>query len=266
MNVFFRELRAHGKGLIFWCIGMVFLVASGIAKFYGYSTSGTSNLTGILDMFPHSLQVLFGLNGFDLSKPSGVYGILFMYIALMAVIHAVLLGTDLISKEERDRTSEFLFAKPILRSSVVTAKLSAGLFNIIVLNLVALMTSIYILDYYSKSTAGTGDVLLLSMALLIMQVLFFLVGTAIAAVSKRPKAAAGIATTILLATYILYFAINLEQQLSALRFFTPFKYFEANTLIAQGHLSALYVTLSGTIIAAALAATYAVYGRRDLQT
>ncbi|MEP6710745.1 MAG: ABC transporter permease subunit [Candidatus Saccharibacteria bacterium] len=266
MNVFLRELRSNRKGLIFWCIGMIFLVGSGVAKFYGYSTTGQSTIAGVYEMFPHSLQVLFGLNGFDLTKPGGVYGILFMYIVLTAVIHAVLRGTDLISKEERDKTSEFLFAKPVSRNSVVTEKLLAGLFSLIVLNLVTLVSSIYVVDYFSKSTAGTSDVLLLSGALFILQLLFFLVGAAIAAVSKQPKAAAGIATAVVLVTFIMYFMINLNEHIDTLKYFTPFKYFEAKDLIASGSLDMLYVALSGGIIAIALVATYVTYSRRDLTT
>ena len=264
MNVFFRELKAHRKGLFFWCIGMIFLVLSGVAKFYGYSTNGQSTINQVLEMFPRSFQVLFGLNGFDLSKPSGAFGILFMYIVLMAVIHAVLLGTDLISKEERDKTSEFLFVKPISRASIITAKLCAGLINLIVLNIVTLVASLYTVDYFSKSTAGHSDVALLCAALFVLQILFFVIGTAIAAVTHRAKAAAGIATAILLLAFVLYFAINLSGHIDWLRYLTPFKYFEAQTILADGHLDVFYLALSGSIGIVALAVTYYFYRRRDL--
>lgn len=265
MNVFLRELRAHWKGLFFWSLGMIFLVASGVAKFYGYSDSGTSSISGVYEMFPHSLQVLFGLNGFDLTKPGGVYGILFMYIAVTASIHAILLGTDLISKEERDKTAEFLFPKPISRSSVISAKLLAGLFNIIILNLVTLAVSIPVVNHFSKSTAGTSDVTLMVGALFVLQLLFLLLGAAIAAISKRPKAAAGIATALLLVSFILYFVINLNEHIDYLKYFTPFKYYEAQHLIADGHFDSLFTALSGVIMLVSLAATYILYRKRDLE-
>lgn len=265
MNIFLRELRAHRKALFFWCLAMVFLVASGVAKFYGYSDSGQSNISGVLDMFPRSLQVLFGLEGFDLSKPSGAYGILFMYIVVTAAIHALLLGTDLISKEERDKTAEFVFAKPVSRSSVVTSKLLAGLVNLVVLNLVTLVTSIYVVEYYSKSGAGTGDVILMSLALFILQVLFLVIGSATAGVLKHPKAAAGIGTSILLGTFTLYFVINLSGQIDILKYLTPFKYFEAQNLIADGRMDVVFVLLSVLLIAVATAATYVGYQKRDLE-
>ena len=66
---------------------------------------------------------------------------LFLYIAVMGAVHAVILGSELISKEERDKTSEFLYAKPVSRPTALTGKLLAGLTNLIVLNLVTLVSS-----------------------------------------------------------------------------------------------------------------------------
>lgn len=266
MNLFFRELKAHRKGLLFWSIGMLLMVLSGVAKFYGYSGNGQSNINGMLELFPKSLQVLFGLEGFDLTMASGVYGILFMYIALMAVIHAVLLGTDLISKEERDKTTEFLFAKPISRTKVVTAKLLAGVVNIVVLNLVTLVSAIYTVAYYSKDTSANADIVLLTYALFLLQLLFLLVGASVAAISKRARTASGLATTILLVTFILYFAINLSGKIDVLKYLTPFKYFEARTIIANGQLDPFYVGLSIVLTLALVATTYVTYKKRDLST
>lgn len=264
MNVFWRELKAHRKGLIWWNISMLFLVASGIAKFYGYSSTGASNITQVLSMFPHSLQVLFGLSGFDLGTPGGVYGILFMYIVVTAAIHAVLLGTDLLSKEERDKTADFVFSKPITRAHVISQKLLAGLLNIVVLNVVTLASSLYFIAYFSKSGAGKGDIVLMDAALLITQLIFFFIGTAIAAASKKPKHAAGVATGVLLISFVLYFAINLSGKINFLSYLTPFKYFDAHNLLQDGHLNPIYVILSAVITLAAITATYLTYNRRDL--
>lgn len=265
MNVFRRELRAHRKSLIWWSVAVFLLTASSVAKFYGYSSqgSGASTITEVMNAFPHSLQVLFGLNGFDLDTPSGVYGILFMYIVVTAAIHAVLLGTDLLAKEERDKTVEFVFTKPISRAAVVSQKLLAGLLNVIVINLVTLAASIYFLDYFSKSSAGTSTVLVMDVAILMIQLLFFFVGAAIAAATPNPKAAGGIATSLLLTTFILYYAINLSGHINWLSFFTPFKYFDPHNLISEG-LNPGYMVLSVALTFLAAITTYATYQHRDL--
>lgn len=266
MNIFIRELRAHRKNLFFWCVGMLFLVISGVAKFYGYSTSGESTINNVLDMFPKSLQVLFGLNGFDLSQASGAYGILFMYLAIMAAVHAVLLGNDLLAKEERDKTSEFLLVKPVSRADIISSKLSAGIINLVALNFVTLFSSLYTMQYFSHNTSANKAVGLLCVALLILQLIFFSVGAVIAAIGVKPKASAGAATAVLLFTFALSFAINLSGHINGLQYFTPFKYFEAQTILANNHLDAFYTTLSVALIVSMGGTMYFFYKKRDMRT
>lgn len=263
MNVYFRELKAHRKALFFWCVAMIFLVASGIAKFAAYKSNGGSIAT-IVDQFPKTVQIIFGISGFDLTKASGYYGVLFLYIALTATVHAVLLGAELISKEERDHTAEFLFVKPLTRSRAVTAKLLAGITDLAVLNVVTLLSSVYFVNYFTKGQDITHYILLLIAALFIMQLIFFTIGTAVAAMVKKAKASASIGASILMITLILMFLINLNGHINALKYLTPFKYFEAATILSANALDWVYVVISAGIISAATYATYHFYIRRDL--
>ena len=263
MNLFGREIRAYKKGLFFWSLAMVFLVSSGLAKFAAYSTGGQS-LSGLLDQFPKSIQTIFGLTGFDLGAISGQYGILFSYIAITATVHAVLLGADIISKEERDRTSEFLFVKPVSRARVISSKLLAGLFNLVVLNVVTMATSVYFVGYFGHG-AGLGTQIWLFMAgLLGLQLLFFGVGTMAAAIVKKPKASAGLASAALLVTYLLTYVVALNPNLAGLKYLTPFAYFDARQLLVDQALDPVFVGLSILLVAVTVGTTYLSYSRRDL--
>jgi ABC-2 type transport system permease protein len=263
VNLYFRELKAHRKALFFWSIAMIFLVASGIAKFAAYSANGQSIAT-IVNQFPKTVQTIFGLSGFDLSKASGYYGVLFLYIALMGAVHAVLLGSEIISKEERDRTSEFLFARPLARARAVTAKLLAGLTNLVVINIVTLLSSIYFIDYFTKGQDITRYIVLLMASLFMLQLIFFSIGTAVAGFVKKPKAAASIASSVLMATFLLMFLINLNGDLDFLKYLTPFKYYDALTILVSNSLSVGYIVLSTGLVVAATYATYYFYAKRDL--
>lgn len=264
MNLFFREIKSHRNSLIFWSIGMATLVGSGMAKFEAYSSSGQS-MSGILDQFPKTVQTIFGISGFDMSKVSGFFGIIFMYIALMATIHAILLGSDMISKEERDRTSEFLFVKPVSRAWAITAKLLAGLINLVLLNIVTLASSIYFTAMINKNHESVNhDILLLMMGLFFMQIIFFSIGAAIAGMSKKPKTAPSLATSTLLVTFFIYFLINLNDKLSFLKYLTPFKYFDAKEILANGKLDHFFMALSSAIVISMVFATYRFFSKRDL--
>ena len=263
MNIFFRELKSHQKSLIFWIIGMIFLIGSGMAKYAAYSTSGKS-INSLISQLPKAVQTIVGLGTFDLSTAGGFYGVLFLYIALLVTVHASLLGTDLISKEERDKTVEFLFAKPISRANVITAKLCAGIVNILILNIVTFVISLLIVGYYSKGQSITHEISILTFGLLFLQLVYFALGSAIASISNNPKSTSGWTTAILLITFILFILIDVNTKLEPLKYFTPFRYFDAKSLINGPGIEPIYLILSLGIIIVSLIITYRFFQNRDL--
>ena len=134
----------------------------------------------------------------------------------MATIHAVMIGATIIAKEERDKTSEFLFVKPVSRSKIITAKLLAAFTNIVIFNLVTFVSSIILLGKYSNGEDINGEIAILMAAMFILQVLFMVIGSALAAVKKKPKTAASVATGILLLMYMLSIIIDLNENIKGL--------------------------------------------------
>ena len=262
MNVFLRELKVHRWGLFWWSFGIVWLVYAGMAKYAAYSAAGQS-VVDVMDQLPKAIKVVFGLSGFDLGTASGFYGVLFLYLAVMAAVHAVLLGAHLIAKEERDHTSEFLYTKPASRSRVLTGKLLAGLVNLIVFNLVTLATSFYFVNMFGKGEKFGSDMVALMVGLFFIQLVFFSIGAVVAGTSHKPKSAASVATSIMFLTFLLYYLVNMSESLGFLEYFTPFKYFDAAALMANG-LDPIFVGLSVVIVALAIFGTYRFYAARDL--
>lgn len=263
MNIYLRELKAHRWGLFFWSLGMIFMISAGMAKYAAFETAGQS-VTDMLGQIPKAVQAVFGMTGFDLGSAGGFYGMLFLYLAVMGAVHASLLGANLISKEERDRTSEFLYAKPVSRSRVLTAKLLAGLTNVVVLNAVTLGGSLYFVDYFSKEPPITGDIVLLMAGLLFLQLIFLSIGAVVAGFVHRPKTAPSISTTIMFVAFLMSYLVNMNANLEFLKYLTPFKYFDAAQMMTDGALDPVYVALATAIIVASLFGTYRFYSARDL--
>ena len=263
MNIFIREMKAHRKSLIIWCIAILFMIISAIGKFSAYAESGQS-MNELLSQIPKSIKAVLGMGDFDLTKVSGFYGMFYLYIVLMAAIHASMLGANIISKEERDKTTEFLMVKPVSRGKIITAKLLASLFNIIIFNLVTLILSILLLGKYAGGEDITGEILILMAGMFFIQCMFLSIGTVIAAVGRHPKSAASIGTAVLLLSFILSSIINMNNKLEGLKYFTPFKYFEAERLIREGGIQPVFLVLSLVIIGVLVYTTYVFYRKRDL--
>ncbi len=263
MSIFFRELKVYRKNIIYWSVGIVLLLWASMIKYQTLNTSGQS-ISELMKQFPHSIQAIFGLSGFDLTTISGYYGVMFMYTALMVTVHAVILGSDIIAKEERDRTTEFLFVRPISRVKILTSKILAGLVCLIALNLVTWVSSQYLVDYYGKGSMPAGKLAVLMIGLLFLQLIFYFIGAVSAASLKRPKLAGSVATSVLLFTFLITIFININDKLSDLKYLTPFRYFDAKDLLANGHLDPVYVVISLLLIAVMVASTYKNYVSRDL--
>lgn len=265
MNLFFREMKAHRKSLIIWCIVVLYLVAAGMWKFQT-AYSANQSLSDLIHQLPEAVRVLLGIRGaLDLSTVAGYYGMLYYYIVVMAVVFSSLLGAGIIAKEELDKTSEFLFAKPVSRNHVISIKLLAGLANIFVFNMVALISSLVVVNSFKPGGSITGEIITLMIGLFLLQCIFLLIGTSLSAIGKNPKSATSKVLIVLLMTLLLAKGIDMSPNLLFLKYLTPIKYFEAEQLLLNGGFDPVFMVLTALIIIALLCATYVFYKKRDLR-
>ncbi|WP_102264062.1 ABC transporter permease subunit [Mesobacillus jeotgali] len=263
MNLFKREMKANRKSLIIWSIGVIFMVAAGMGKYSSLEGTGQSMNALMADM-PKSLQAIMGTGSLDLSTPIGYFGVLFLYLAVMGAIHAAMLGSNIIAKEERDKTVEFLLVKPVSRTRMITSKLAATLVNILIFNIVTFASSVGMVQKYVEGESVTAEISLLMVGMFILQLIFLVIGTAIASVYKNAKKATSLATGILLILFILSIAIDMNEKLDGLKFLTPFKYYDAKLVLEEGGFEPLYLALSALMLLGLTIMTYVFYRKRDM--
>ena len=129
MNIFFRELRANLKSLLIWGAIVVLFTVVGFSKFSAYYNN--PEMSAILNDFPSAMVSAFNLKAFNLTTVTGFFGIMFAYYGLLLSIAAAMWGSDIISKEERDKTVEFSLTLPVTREKLITAKTMAAVINCI---------------------------------------------------------------------------------------------------------------------------------------
>ncbi len=134
MNIFLRELKANFKSLLIWGGIVILFVSVGFSKFSAFE--GNPEMLAMLEGMPPALLAAFNLKAFNLTTVTGFQGMMFTYFSLLLSIAAVMWGTDIITKEERDKTVEFALTLPVARSRVVTAKTLAAMVNCIGLLLI----------------------------------------------------------------------------------------------------------------------------------
>ena len=262
MNIFVRELKANLRSLIIWAVIVVLFVTVGVSKFSAYYEN--PEMLAILDEMPQAMLAAFSIQAFNLTTVTGFFGLMFTYFALLLSIAAAMWGSDIITKEERDKTVEFSLTLPVTRSRLVTAKALAALVNCIALLLITWAASLVSASPYQPDSEFYGFLRLSMLALFIMQLIFLAIGLFLGCAMKRYKRAGAVAIALLLGTYFLSVISSLSKDLEFLKYFTPFKYFDAGILARESRLDLTFVGLSLAIIVASMLGAYVTYARRDL--
>lgn len=262
MNILVRELRANRRSLIIWIAIVALFVMMGAAKFQAYYNN--PEMLAVLDMMPPAMLAAFNMTALNLTTVTGFYGLMFTYYALMLGIAAAMWGSDIIVKEERDKTVEFSLTLPVTRRRVVTAKAAAALVLCIVLLLATWAVSAVGAQPYAPDSAFYGFLARLMVGLFVIQVIFLAVGIFLGCALKQYRRASGLAVAVLLATYFLSIFSGLDKKLDGLKYLSPFKYFDAVTLLHEAHFDGVFVLLSALIIVVSMTAAYVIYQKRDL--
>jgi len=237
MNIFFRELKSNLRSLLIWGSIVILFVVIGFSKFSAYE--GNPELVAILDELPPAMLSAFNFDAFNLTTITGFLGVMFTYFGLVLSIAAAMWGSDIITKEERDKTVEFSLTLPVTRSRVVTAKIFAALVNCIALLLITWGAAIVGAMQYQPDSEFYN----------------FL---------KQYKRASSAAVAVLLGTYFMSIISGLNENLEFLKFFSPFKYFNPATLLHESTIDLTFILLSAGIVAVLIVGAYVSYSRRDL--
>ena len=262
MNIFLRELRAGIKSLVIWSVIIALLIVVATAKFSAFA--GNPDMLAILDSMPKPLLDAFGMQSFNLTTVSGFYGLMLIYLGLMGAIAAAMWGSGIISKEERDRTVEFSLVLPVSRSRVITAKALAALVNCVALVLISWGVSALAVQSYNPDRAFFDFLRLEMLAMGLIELIFLAVGLLLGCAMKQYKRAGSTAVSLILVTYFMSVISAMHKDLDFLKYFTPFRYYDAAVFLHSGQLEGKFLLISAAIVVVSLAAAYWSYNKRDL--
>lgn len=186
-------------------------------------------------------------------------------IILFGAMYATLTSSSLLSKEENDKTIEFLLSRPVTRAEVVTQKL------LVFVIYAALFTAItWLAAYASLLIYGSGDENLRPfwmlggmtfLAILAVSAVGFLVSVFL----TRNRTVYSAALGLVLALYALQIVADVSDRMKFLSYLTPFKWASAADILPRGEVNLAYLLIAISVITLALAGSYVAYGRKDIR-
>jgi ABC-2 type transport system permease protein len=262
MNIFLRELKSNLRSLLIWGFIIVLFSLIGFSKFSAYE--GNPEMLKILNDMPQAFVEMLNLETFNLTTVTGFLGAMFSYFALLLSVAAIMWGSDIITKEERDKTVEFSLTLPVTRGKLIIAKSLAAWMNCIGLLIITWAITLINASKYQPDSKFYQFLSLLILALFILEMIFLAIGILLGCAMKQYKLASSVAVALILVTYFLSIIAGLNKNLDFLKYLSPFSYFNPVQLLNESRFDLVFVWISLGIIIVSIVAAYITYSRRDL--
>jgi len=265
MNILRLELRMNRNSLLSWSISLPLLMLFFMSIYPAFAKELDLFLK-LMESFPKALLQAMGMEHLGFGGTLGYYSFMMLYILLAGSIQAMNLGVSVLSAEVRDKTADFLYAKPISRSSVVFWKISAVFLQIILTNLVFISLSWLVILAVVRSLGldpvGTGLFFRLSGTLALIQVFFVSFGLFVSSFMKRIRTTLPISMGVVFFFFIIN-VLNDTLKNETLGYLTPFNYFNPEVILISGSYEIRYLLLLAALVILFITATALAYQKKD---
>ena len=184
MNIIKRELRANLKPIIIWSSVLTLMILAVSTEFSAFRDS--PEIMAAMDQFEFMFQAIGGSMA-NVGTPEGFISLMSIYIYLPISIYGALLGSSIISKEERDKTAEYLFTLPIKRNQVLLRKLIVAVFYqlVFIVYILSMITGVFY--RFGLDSVFYSFMINLAIGLTFISLIFLSLGMLLSSVLKQYK-------------------------------------------------------------------------------
>ena len=260
MTLVRHELRQGKTSLLIWTASIGFLLA--ICVFLFPEMKGQIDNVNNIFSSMGSFTEAFGMDRLNFGTLIGFYAVeCGNILGLGGAFYAALCAVGILSKEEKDKTAEFLLTHPVGRKRIITEKLIAVLIQITVLNII-----IYALSVGSIAAVGETvplkEISLLHLAYYLLQLELSGICFGISAFLR--KGSAGLGLGIATVMYFLNLIANIADVAAFLKYITTFGYCEGADIVSNGRLNGVMVSVGAVIGIAGIIIAYLKYTKKDI--
>ena len=262
--MFKREIKINLKSFIIWTsilIGLflvVFLVYPSIVN-----SENMEMMDEMMKMFPEEMLKAFNM---DISSINTAFGWLktegFVFVLLITGIYSGILGSNILLKEESDKTIEYLNSLPVTRKEIVFNKILCGLLYIILM-----IVTIGIFNFIGLSLSGDFDrksYLLLSITPIFSSIVIFAVCLFLSTFTHKTKKTIGISLGMVFASYFLNVISEIGESTEFLKYISIFTLADIRNVITDVSINPLMVALAIGITVIFMALTIIRYNKKEL--
>ena len=262
--MFKRELKINLKSFIIWTsilIGLflvVFLIYPSIIN-----SANIKMIDEMMKIFPEEMLKAFNM---DISTIDSAFGWLktegFVFVLLITGVYSGILGSNILLKEESDKTIEYLNSVPVTRKNIVLNKILCGLFYIILMIVI-----IGIFNFIGLSLSGEFDrksYILLSITPLFSSIVIFAICLFLSTFTHKTKKTLGISLGIVFASYFLNIISEMGESTEFLKYISIFTLADIRNVILNVSINPILVVLAICITIVFMILTMIHYEKKEL--
>lgn len=264
-NLFIRELRSNTISLMIW-IAIITILITVTMSVYGTFLENNAKVLGMMSIFPKGALVFKGISNInDLFSVLGFYSANnVIYMLVLGSIYAIVLSSNILLKEEYNRSAEFLLSWPLTRQDVFISKLAVVILNIFILNLITAAAGFICLEINKREPFSINAFMILSIYTFLLNLFFGALGLFVSTLIKRPKPITAFTIGLVLILYFIYTLSKITESLAQIGYISPFRYVSLDTLNPAYRLEPLNLLYFAGLSVLLTGLAYLFYKRKDI--
>jgi len=267
MILFLKEIRRNAASLIIWTVVITLLIGLTMS-FYGTFMQNQSKIAGMLTIIPKGALQFKGVSNFnDLLSVLGFYSSNnVIYMMVLGSIFSIVLSSNILLKEEYDKTAEYLFTRPITRSEIFLSKLAVVFINVFLLNFFTALAGFICIEVVKKQPFSIRAFLILSVYTLLLNILFGAAGLFLSTIVKRAKPITTICIGLVLIFYFIGSLSKITEAAARIGYISPFRFADVNAIDPSYSLNIWNLVYFVGLSFLLTWFSYRIYKRKDIYT
>lgn len=262
--MFKREMKVNFKTFMIWSLVLVLLF---LVVFLVYPTIINSENMKMIDdmmqMFPEEILKAFNM---DISSIDTAFGWLksegVVFVLLITGVYSGILGSSILTKEENDKTIEYLNSLPITRNHILLNKLLCGFTYIFFMVFI-----LGVFNYVCLLLSGEFNqnlYILLSITPLFSSIVIFSICLFLSTFTHKTNKIFGISLGFVFVSYFIQILSEMSESVQFLKYLSVFTFADIRNVILDEAINPFMIILSVVITIIFINLTKTIYNRKEL--
>lgn len=258
-----RELKLSRNSLMLWTLILIFLYFIIYLVYPSIASNNNVDINKLLKMFPEEVLKTFNM---DISGIDSVFGWFksegYMFLTLVTALYSSILGSNILVKEESDKTIEFLYSKPVNRNKIILSRILCGIINIVLL--ITMVCIFNIIGMKLSDDLNLKQLLIISFLPLISSLSIFFVSLFLSTFFNKTKKTMSISIAIVFLSYFLKIVGNLGESTKIFKYFSIFELSSIRKVILENTINYNCMLIGMLIIIVSITGIFISYNKKEL--